>query len=149
MPRKSSDHPPSEVVLGGQKIVVGPLMAVEGIELCLLLGPYLPKLFKTIETFVQEGKPDDKVPILHELADAMKEFPGDLMKMVGIVVNRRPEWIAQNATAEEVIGALGVIAKVINLNHIVTIGAALGLIQFEEADDARRRRITRSLKRRN
>lgn len=147
MRQKQSNPQPSEVVLGGQKIAVGPLMVMEGIELCLLLGPYLPKLFKAAETLIREGEPEDKIPILHELVDAMKEFPGDLMKMIGIVVDRRPEWIAQNATAEEAIESLVVIAKIINLNHIITIGASLGLIKFEEDDDARRRRITRNFER--
>lgn len=147
MPRKSSSHQRNEVVLGGQTIVIKPLMAVEGIRLCLLLGPYLPKLFKAAEALIQRGDPDERVNLLRELANAMGTFPGDLMRMVGIVVDRRPEWVAQNATAEEVLAALVVIAEIIDLNRVVTVGAQLGLIRFEEADDARRHRVTRNLER--
>lgn len=125
----SSPDPPATVVLGGQTIILQELNASEGIELCLLVGPYLPRIFKALQEFSIKTPVEVKTRVLRALVESAQSFPGDLMKMIGIFARRRPKWISQNATGAEALEALEVILEQVEFGKILRMGSRLGLIE--------------------
>jgi len=124
---KLKDSPPPEIILGGKSIQIVGLGARDGIEFCLVVGPYLPTVGKIIREFVGEES-ELQEEVLRELAHSMGEFPGDLLKLVGLLVRRKPEWIAKEASAEELFETLKVLMEVSELKKIIELGRSLGLI---------------------
>lgn len=124
------------VTLGGQTVGVNQLGIQEGIELCLLVAPYLPVMRSVVEVLDREGEARGKVTLLRELAKEMGEFPGDLIKVVGLMVGKDPNWVATNATAAELFEVLGVLNEFHRIWEMVIVGQQLGIIRFGDNEDA-------------
>jgi hypothetical protein len=106
--------------LGGQSIILQDLNVSDGIELCLLVGPYLPGIFAALQELSTSTLPETKTQILRALVQSAQNFPGDLMKMIGLFARRRPKWIAENAK---------VIIEQAEFGEVLKMGSRLGLIK--------------------
>lgn len=122
------------VRLGGETVGVDPLGIQAGIELCLLVAPYLPVMRSVVEVLDQEGEAREKVTLLRGLASEMSEFPGDLVKVVGLLTGKDPGWIATNATAVELFEAMGVLNEFHQIWEMVMVGQQLGITRFGDED---------------
>jgi hypothetical protein len=122
------------IVLGGQTIVLRDLNVEEGIELCLLVGPYLPGIFKAIQELSTSTSPEIKAGILRALVQGATSFPGDLMRIIGLFGRRRPKWISQNSTGVESLDALGVIIGLPEFGAVLRMGSRLGLIEKADSE---------------
>lgn len=127
--KKSSPDSSITMILGGQPIVLQALSVEEGIELCLLVGPYLPGIFEALGDLSTSSPSELKARTLRGLIRGAASFPGDLMRMIGLFSRRRPKWISQNATGVEALDALGVILEQPEFGEVLKMGGRLGLVE--------------------
>ena len=127
--KKASPEEPITIVLGGQPIILQALNVEEGIELCLLVGPYLPGIFEALGDLSTSSPSELKALTIRALVQGATSFPGDLMRIIGLFGRRRPKWISQNATGTEALAALGVILEQPEFGEVLKIGGRLGLVE--------------------
>lgn len=132
--KKSSSSDSITVTLGGQVIILRELNVEDGIELCLLVGPYLPGIFKAVREHPESSPLELKAQTLRALIQGAASFPGDLMKIIGLFGRRRPKWISQNATGVEALNALGVIIEQPEFGEVLKMGIRLGLVEKESPE---------------
>ena len=112
------------VKFGGQRIEVRPLSLVNVIELILLMSPYLPLLEEYLPQLKQAAngyakkRPQLLSQIFYILRDEMKDTPGDIVKAVALLAGVDPTWLAQVATAGELLGALPVLDRAHNFGRL-------------------------------
>lgn len=123
------------VTLGGQIHRVEPLGALEGIKLCMIVGPYVPRLWEIGKTFSSKDKSEIKTGILRGLVNEMGEFPGDLIKVVGLLIKREPRWLIENASAQELFAALIKLNEFSGFWDLLMLGMGLGLIELKTEED--------------
>ena len=140
MLRKSS-NPQSEandtLELGGQTITIKPLGFEAGIKLCMLLAPYIPKLRTIYEFMVETDDPDASVKRIRDLVNEMVNFPGDLVKMVSLLIDRDPRWVAKTLNGEEIISTLIEFERAFNVTQILMTGVKLSLLDWSSLDERR------------
>jgi len=85
---------------------------------------------KVLGVLDQEGEEREKVARLRELANSMGAFPGDLLKLIGLLVGREADWIATNATATELVGSLETLSNFHQLWDMLLVGRKLGIVEF-------------------
>jgi len=134
---KSGRKLPEEtwVTLGGQIHRVEPLRALEGIKLCMIVGPYVPKLWEIGKAFSLKDKSEIKTGILRGLVNEMEKFPGDLIKAVGLLIKREPRWLIENATAQELFTALIKLNEFSGFWNLLMLGMGLGLVELKIEED--------------
>ena len=123
------------VTIGGEVIEIKPLRLEPAVELVLLVSPYLPSLEKRWPEFqagltLTDGlRPSVLSGIFRALSQEMKEAPGDMVKMVALLLDRPLEWVAQTATGAEILQALPIIDKVNRFDKILL--ALRGMARYE------------------
>lgn len=120
------------IVLGGRRIGIERLGPEQGVELCLLVGPYIPKLRRVLKVLRKDLDPQECSDRLYHIAQTMGDAPGDFLEFVGLLIGRRPEWIAENTTALELVEILPQVAEYQGLWQILALGSALGLFDLGE-----------------
>lgn len=120
------------VVLGKQRIRLRPLDPRQGVELCLLVGPYVPKLRRVLRIFKKDLEPHESYERLHLIAQTMGEAPGDFLEFVGLLIGRRADWVAENVTALEITDVLPRIVEFHDLWQLLLLGSMLGLFDLGE-----------------
>lgn len=65
--------------------------------------------------------------LLRDLGRELQFAPGEIVTIYGLLLDRPPEWIAQEATAKELIEALPVLDKVNDIKGLLVACRALGL----------------------
>ena len=121
-----------QIELGGQRIRIERLSPQGGVELCLLVGPYVTKLRRALRIIKKDLDPAEASQRLHYIAETMKEAPGDFLEFVGLLVGRRAEWVAKNTTALELVAVLPVVSEYQGLWKVLALGNALGLLELGE-----------------
>ena len=130
--KKTSPEEPITITLGGQPIILQSLNVEEGIELCLLVGPYLPGIFEVLGDLSASSPSELKARTLRGLIQGATSFPGDLMRIIGLFGRRRPKWISQNATGVEALNAIGVIIEQPEFGEVLKMGGRLGLVESKK-----------------
>lgn len=123
---------PNTVVIGGEKIEVSPLTLPRTIEIVLLLAPYWPvfdEKIPEIERAIIKGDKDILTSLLVSLREKMQDTPGDMTKMVAILMGVDARWLAMNGTAQEVFKALPTLNKIHNFKKLWQI-ARQGNLSF-------------------
>ena len=100
------------VVLGDEIIIVNPLSLSDYMEAIILLMPYAV-LYEEVSGRLA-GVDDNYLVfrIIRETHDHMATFPGDMTRLIGLLVNRPAHWIAENASPEQVMLALPILDEV-------------------------------------
>jgi len=109
------------VVLGKQSIVVVPLKAEVGLHVWTLLMPW-------IEEIRHLNSKLSWVDYFVEISRIAEREPGTFVKLLGLLVGRTPEWIAENATAQEIVEAIPTVASVQKFGDLVR--ASIRLWEF-------------------
>jgi len=138
------EKPILAVMLGGEIIPVEPLGLEDTLRLAFLFAPYLaafenhlPALQAALEV-TGGARPALLSAAVRAMADDMRtSAPGDLTRIVAILVKRDPEWVAQNATPAEVVEALPVLDAVNDFAALLDAIRGLGLtLTLGKTDDA-------------
>lgn len=127
---RGKSSPETWVTLGGTIHRIEPLGALEGIKLCMIVGPYMPRLWEINKTLGTTSTNEIKLEILRNLASEMGKFPGDLIRVVGLLIKREPEWLIENASATELFAALIELNEFSGFWDLMMMGMNLGLIEL-------------------
>lgn len=125
------------VTLGGQCIEVKPMNLENCLSLLLRLGPYLA----TIERYLPDiraalredtgRRPDLLSAGMRALAGDMQAAPGDITRAVALLAGVAPEWLAANATAEEIVKALPALGKANDLWVLLSELRRWGTLKYQ------------------
>lgn len=118
------------VVLGNEKIEVKSIGLENAIKFVLLIGPYLVLIDDFRPQFEQALKTNDAgliSALLHSLVSEMQKTPGDIVKMVSLLIDKPVEWIALNVTAQEIMDALPVLDKANDFGALLVAAQNLGV----------------------
>jgi hypothetical protein len=103
------------VKIGGQRVEIKPLSLQDTITLALLMMPYWPILDEHLphleHALINKDRPL-LVGIFTVLRDEMRKIPGDITKAVALLAGLDAKWVAQNATAAEIVEALPALDQV-------------------------------------
>jgi len=111
----------SYIKIGGQQVEVTPLSLQDATALILLMAPYWPVLNEHLPNLEHALINKDRpllVGIFMTLREEMRKAPGDITKAVALLAGLDAEWVARNATAEEVVEALSVLDRVHDLGRL-------------------------------
>lgn len=133
MGRRKTQEP--KIKLGGQWIDLKPLSPENGVRLCLLLGPYIPKFRRVFKILEKDLDEDIAVVRLRQIAETMVDAPGHLVQMVGLLVDRDPRWVATNVNALEIVRIVPELLRYHRILELVVLGEALGLLSLRESSD--------------
>jgi hypothetical protein len=128
----------STVIIGGEKVPIKPLSLKAALEFILLLSPHLSLIERHWGEFQRALSGSGKRPqilqaIFSALREEMQKTPGDMIKALGILLDRDPEWLAQNITAREFVEALPVLDEVNDFPAMWSAVAAYGLsVRYEK-----------------
>jgi hypothetical protein len=103
------------VTIGGEQIEVKPLSLPAAIELVLIMAPYWPIIDQNLPRIEQALLDKDRAfltEIFFVLRDQMRETPGDITRVVAILIGAEYEWLATRVSAAEILGALPVLDEV-------------------------------------
>jgi hypothetical protein len=111
----------THIKIGGKRVEVEPLSLQNATALILLMAPYWPILDEHLphleDALVNKDRPL-LVGILTVIRDEMRKAPGDITQAVALLAGLDAEWMAQNATAAEVVEALPVLDRVHDLGRL-------------------------------
>lgn len=115
--------------MGGQPVTVRPMALGPLMELLLLLGPYLvlvDSYLPAVQDGLKENDQDLLFQVFKTLSERMTEFPGDMVKMIGLMTDLPPDRIAKEATPAEIVAALPVLDRVHRFRDLVDLAGELG-----------------------
>lgn len=122
------------IKLGGERIHPRPLTLEHALELALLLAPHLARIeaylpqIKTALGVTDGTRPQVLAALFTSLRDELASTPGDMTKALALLVDRDPLWVAQNATARELVDALPVLDEINDLAGLYESARELGLM---------------------
>jgi len=122
------------LLMGGERVEIKPLTLENALKLILLLAPHLahleehwPQIKQALE--VTDGnRPQVLSAIFVGLRDKMAEVPGDMVKAMGLLLDRDQAEIAVAMTAQEFVSALPVLDKVNDLHGLWRAARGLGMV---------------------
>lgn len=123
------------IKLSNQKIKITPIRLEPFIELTLLIAPYIPLIEREWPNFqaglsLTNGKrPEVLSALFRALATEMKNAPGDIIKILSLLIDKPIEWTVQNVTAQDILAALPIIDKVNGFDKILL--ASKQMVRFE------------------
>ena len=97
-------------------------------RLVLLLAPYIARLERHWGRL--KGNPRLLETVLKDLAKEMMFAPGDIVQAYALLLDRPPEWIAQEATAKELIEALPALDRANDFIGLWQAAQALGISEI-------------------
>lgn len=118
------------VTLGGEAYQVQPLNIEELCELLVILLPYIAKVaikFGSIATAYKANQVELLQTLLRELSGELTEIPGQLTRVVALLLHVDPDWLIQTATAQEIVNAISVLDQVNDFASLIQSIADLGI----------------------
>jgi hypothetical protein len=122
----------NKVKLGGQWVDVQPLSLENALGLALLLAPHVariehhwPEIKRAMDS--DGDRPKILTVTFRSLRDELSEMPGDMVKAMGLLLDRDPVDVAGAITAQEFVEALPVLDRVNDLGQLWASAQALGL----------------------
>lgn len=100
---------------------MSPLSLSDVVELVLLMSPYWPILEEHLPRLDRALIAKDRSllsEVFFVLREKMSKAPGDIIKAVSLLAGVDPIWVAQKATAQEIVEALPVLDKVHDLRRL-------------------------------
>lgn len=130
---------PKTITIGGQTWQPEPMSLERTLQLALLLAPYIPLLEDRRAEFGRQLKntagdrPQLLSALFRSLAHEMQQqMPGDIIKMISILINKEPEWVARHVKATEILSALPILDEINNFLALIQSIKALGLtVRYE------------------
>ena len=121
------------VIVGGEKIEVGPVGVGEALEIVAILLPYIPYLENRIPELnaafknTRANRPQVLSSTIRLLLDEMKNAPGTAVKVFSLLIRRNPEWVAVRVTPKEFIEALVKLDKINNFYELAMLIKSYGV----------------------
>ncbi len=109
------------VKIGSKRFVINPLTLPQIVELILLLSPYWPVLEASvprIDAAIANKQKNALSEIFFVLRERMKDTPGDITKLVAILIGVEAEWLAKNGSAQDIVLALPTLDKAHDLGRL-------------------------------
>lgn len=104
------------VIIGGESVEVRPMDLEGTCQLLVLSAPYTILLAEYLPDIRESMDAPDSPRLLQTIFMRMRHeiqaFPGDLTKALAIMLDREPEWVAQQASPAEIFAALPVLDRV-------------------------------------
>lgn len=129
------------VQIGDEPIPVHPLGVEETIRVAILLAPYLVK-FQAHLPQIATAVARDRLKVLGDrstlrafvaaMMDDVDRLPGDVVKMLALFLGCEPEWVAEHATAHQLVAAIPVIDKANDLARLIHATGMLGFVPGED-----------------
>lgn len=107
--------------VGGRSVELRPLPMEDGTRLLLLLLPYLMLVDRHLPAIRESLEQGDRLVMatVRAMTQDAGSMPGDITKLVALLLGVRPEWLAQAATAEEIVRALPTLDRYHRLSELV------------------------------
>lgn len=124
-------NPLYTIKIGGVEIEVKPLTLENALRLTLLLAPHLGQIERRlpqIRQAVDNGRLLET--LLRDLAQELAFAPGDIVTAYSLLLNVPQEWIAQEATARELIESLAILDEINDFRGLFQAVDNLGLISL-------------------
>lgn len=119
------------IKIGGVEVEVKPLSLENALRLTLLLAPHVGRIERRLPQIKQAvGNGRLLEALLKDLAQEMAFAPGDVVTAYGLLLDVPPEWIAQEATAKELIEALPALDRVNDFKGLFQAIDNLGLVSL-------------------
>ena len=132
--RKQHGTDSLSVTIGGECIAVRPMGLEDALKVLLLIAPYigaldryLPMLAKALQEKTAPERRGFLKVVVTAMADEMEQAPGDVTKVVALLLGRDPEWVARNALPEEIVRALTTFDEANDFRSLFASLRALGL----------------------
>jgi hypothetical protein len=129
------------VTIGDELITVRPLGIEDTIRVAMLLAPYLAK-FQNHLPRIATAVAGDRLRLLGErstlrafvaaMMDDTDRLPGDVVKMLALFLGREPGWVAENATAHQLVAAIPAIDEANDLARLIHSTGMLGFVPGED-----------------
>lgn len=101
------------------------------LRLTLLLAPHLGRIERRLPQIKQAvGNGRLLEALLRDLAQELAFAPGDIVTAYSLLLDRPAEWIAQEATARELIESLAVLDEINDFRGLFQVVDSLGLISL-------------------
>ena len=113
------------VKLGNESQPIHPIGLEDGIRLCLLIAPYYEVITEQIKVLPKQGS---KIPMLRSLVESMEDFPGDFIKMSGLVLGRSTDWLENNMSPSELFEVLVEVGEFVGMWELLVMGVKMNLI---------------------
>ncbi len=127
------------VTLGGRRIAARPMGLEDALRFTLLVAPHVAaaeRQLPDIQAALKDAsgrRPDLLSAALGALAAEMQSAPGDLTRAVALLAGVDAGWLAQNATALEVVRALPALGQVNDLVALVQAVRSWGvMVRYKE-----------------
>ena len=143
--RKHDETDSLSVTIGGECIAVRPMGLEDALQFVLLIAPYIGSLDRYLpmlaEALQEKTAPERRgflKVVVTAMADEMQRAPGDVTKVVALLLGRDPEWVARNALPEEIVRALTAFDEANDFRSLFASLRALGLTVPKGNDGASR-----------
>jgi len=117
----------------------------DALQFVLLIAPYIGSLDRYLpmlaEALQEKTAPERRgflKVVVTAMADEMQRAPGDVTKVVALLLGRDPEWVARNALPEEIVRALTAFDEANDFRSLFASLRALGLTVPKGNDGASR-----------
>lgn len=115
------------VTIGGQAVKVPEMTLDRLMALIVHLSPYIP-LLETVLPDIQAGLKDasgQRPQVLYQIflgiRPHMAQVPGDIIKTLGLLLDKDPEWLAQTIKPAELVEAMKKIDDLYNIMDVWTM----------------------------
>ena len=132
--RKHKERCLLSVTIGGECIAVRPMGLEDALKFLLLIAPYIGALDRYLpmlaEALQEKTAPERRgflKVVVTAMADEMEQAPGDVTKVVALLLGRDPEWVARHALPEEIVRALTTLDEANDFRSLFASLRALGL----------------------
>lgn len=141
--RNNNEKDPPSVLIGGRSVAVHPMGIESAVRLVLLMAPYIAAFEKhgsDIAVAVatdrrRRGRPGTLQAVIRSMTAGLQHAPGDVVEMVALFLGLEKDWVAEHATAAEIVAALPVIDQVNNIAGLVRCAGLLGFVPGPPAEE--------------
>lgn len=134
---ETDEKSPPSVKIGDGRVAVRPVGIEGAIRLALLIAPYMATFQRysgeisaavALDHRRNGNEPSTLRAVVTAMTQDLEHAPGDVIEIVSIFLDQEPEWVAQNATAAQVVAALPAIDAANDLAALVRCTGLLGFI---------------------
>lgn len=126
--------PSNTIEVGGETVEIKPLTLENSLRLLLLLAPHLARIearwpqLKAALAATDGIRPRLLEALFVALRAELAFAPGDIVSAFALCLNRDVAWIAEHATAAEMLAAWPVLDEINHFRDLYALGKHLGIV---------------------
>jgi hypothetical protein len=122
------------VKIGGETIVIQPMLLPQALEFIVILAPYFSLVEEyqdsISEALVAPDRPGLLFSLFKAMSEKMQEFPGDMTRAIALPLGKEPEWLAKHGNLQDVALSIPVLDQVNDFSALFVMAAQLNLIKW-------------------